>query len=62
MAKVINLRMARKRAERLRGENRANENRLSHGRPKFERDLEVARADKARRDLDQHRTKTGENR
>jgi hypothetical protein len=62
MAKVVNLRTARKRAEKRHAEKRAAENRLSHGRPKTERALDKARAAKARRDLDQHRIKTGESR
>jgi hypothetical protein len=60
MAEVVNLRTARKRAQRRHVEKRAAENRLSHGRSKPERDLAKALADKADRDLDQHRNKTGE--
>jgi len=57
MAEVVNLRTARKRAERQHSEKRAAENRLSHGRPKFERDLDAARAAKACRDLERNQAK-----
>jgi hypothetical protein len=60
MGDVLNLRMARKRAERRRDEAEAAANRVVHGRPKAERKLTAARSDKARRDLDQHRIGEGE--
>jgi hypothetical protein len=41
--------------KRDREARRAEENRLVHGRPKTERRLEKARAEKARRELDAHR-------
>jgi hypothetical protein len=57
MAEIVNLRTVRKSAGRQRAEKHAAENRLAHGRPKAERDLAQARADKASHDLDQHRIK-----
>ena len=60
MGELVNLRMARKKAKRERDKQRAHENRLSHGRPIAERRLSDARAEKAQRDLDQHRIGTGE--
>jgi hypothetical protein len=56
MAEIVNLRTARKRADRRQAEKRAAENRLSHGRSKSGRKLDDARAAKASRDLEQHRT------
>ena len=60
MAEIINLRKARKRADKRRVEKHAAENRFAYGRPKSERNVEAARRAKAHRDLDLHRTKTGE--
>ena len=60
MAEVINLRTARKRAKRERDAKRAVENRLAFGRPKAERRLEDARAEKLQRDLDAHRIEPGD--
>ena len=60
MGDVIKLRAARKQANRRRDEKRAAANRLLHGRSKAERDLDVARDTKARRDLDRHRVETGD--
>jgi hypothetical protein len=57
MAEVVNLRTARKRAERQQAEDSAAVNRLSHGRSRSERDLNEARGVKARNDLDLHRIK-----
>ncbi|MCL6284281.1 DUF4169 family protein [Ruegeria sp. 2012CJ41-6] len=54
MAKVINLRRARKTAERTAKKSRAEVNAARHGRSKAEKDLARARQDKARRDLDGH--------
>ncbi|MCC6888394.1 MAG: DUF4169 family protein [Hyphomicrobiales bacterium] len=62
MGDVINFRKAHKRAERLLREDRAAANRLKHGRSKAERILEAAREAKSRRDLDQHRVDTGDQR
>ena len=60
MADVINLRTARKRVHRRQAEKDAEKNRLAHGLPKSIRKLVEARRVKARRDLDLHRTRTGE--
>ena len=60
MGDVVNLRRARKRAERELGERKADANRLLHGRSKAERELEAKREEKARRDLDRHRVETGD--
>jgi hypothetical protein len=62
MAKVINLRIARKRATRLQDEQRAAERRAHFGRPKAELLLVKARGEKARRDVDDHRIGNGERR
>jgi hypothetical protein len=62
MAEVINLRTVRKRAKREEDAKRAAENRVTHGRPKAERQLEQARAEKRRRDLDAHRIEPGDGR
>ena len=62
MADVVNLRTARKRANRQREDLRASANRLAHGRPTAERKLDTARADKVSRDLDRHRIDTGDGR
>ena len=60
MADVINLRTARKRAQRQQVEKDAENNRLAHGRPKSERKLDEVRRAKANRDLDLHRITRGE--
>ena len=60
MTDVVNLRTARKRAQRQQAEKDAANNRLAHGRPKSERKVEVVRRDKASRDLDLHRIEMGE--
>ena len=62
MAKVINLRAARKRAARLQDEQRAAERRAQFGLPKAERLLAKARTEKARREVDDHRIGNGEGR
>jgi hypothetical protein len=62
MGEVINLRKARKSAERQRDQTLAAANRLKHGRSKPERKLESARAAKAHRDLDRHQVETGDER
>jgi hypothetical protein len=62
MGDLVNLRKARKQAERKRGELNAAANRLAHGRNKAERALEQAKNDKARRELDQRRIETGDKR
>jgi hypothetical protein len=60
MGELVRLRSIRKRAARHAKEVRAAENRLAFGRPKAERKLVEARADKARRELDACRIETGE--
>jgi hypothetical protein len=62
MAKVINLRAARKRAARLQEEQRAVERRAQFGRSKAERLVVKARGEKARREVDGHRIENGEGR
>jgi hypothetical protein len=62
MAKVINLRAARKRAARLQEEQRAAERRAQFGVPKAERLLVKARADKAQAAVEGHRIENGEGR
>jgi hypothetical protein len=55
MAELINLRNARRRAERAKKERNAEANRLAHGQPKHARALRKAEDGKAARDLDAHR-------
>ncbi len=55
MAEPVNLRTARKRAQRRQDERTAEVNRLAHGQPKHLRKLESARGAKAVRDLDRHK-------
>src|SRR5262245_32481068 len=55
MGDILNLRRARKSAQRRAAEQKAAANRLLHGRTKSERELEAARNSKERRDLDRHR-------
>ena len=62
MGDIVNLRGARKKAERQRDEQKAAANRLLHGRSKAERDRDAAQRTKARRELDRHRIKTGDER
>jgi hypothetical protein len=60
MAEIINLRIARKRADRQRSEKRAAAARISHGMSKADRMLAKAKTEKIRRELDEHRIETGE--
>jgi hypothetical protein len=62
MGDVVNLRRARKQAERNAAERKAAANRLLHGRSKAERKLDEARDAKSRRDLDGTRIETGDER
>jgi hypothetical protein len=62
MAELVNLRTARKRAQRRRDEARADANRLSHAQPKRLRKLKTAQQEKTNRDLDRHRIETGNDR
>ena len=60
MAGIVNLRTARKRAQRRQDDERARANGLAHGQPKAVRALEVARRSKASRDLDRHKIEPGD--
>jgi hypothetical protein len=62
MGDIINLRRARKKAERQAAERNAASNRLLHGRSKAERKLETLRDAEARRELDGHRIVTEDER
>jgi hypothetical protein len=62
MAELINLRTARKRAQRQEDEARADANRRSHGQPKHARRLREAQRAKADRDLEGHRIERGDGR
>ncbi|PSM17811.1 MULTISPECIES: DUF4169 family protein [Nitratireductor] len=55
MAEIVNLRLARKRAERAAREKRASENRARHGRTKTEKQTEARTERTARAALDGHR-------
>jgi hypothetical protein len=60
MAEIVNLRIARKRANRLLSEKRAAAARVSHGVSKADRMLTKANQEKSRHELDEHRIETGE--
>lgn len=60
MAELVNLRTARKRAQRQQDDRRADANRLAHGQPKHSRKLQAAQRTKASRDLDRHRIEGGD--
>jgi hypothetical protein len=55
MAELINLRNARRRAERAKKEREAEANRLAHGQPKHVRALREAETSKAARNLEGHK-------
>lgn len=55
MAEIVNLRTARKSRDRAKDRARAEENAARFGRTKAVRELEHARSEKARLDLDAHR-------
>jgi hypothetical protein len=55
MTKPINLNKARKARAKTENKARADANAVKFGRTKAEKTLDGARADKAARDLDQHR-------
>lgn len=55
MAELINLRQARKRAERRKKEDEAERNRRAHGEPKHSRKRRQAETEKSARDLAGHR-------
>jgi Domain of unknown function (DUF4169) len=60
MAEIINLRIARRRAERQLSGKRAAAARVSHGMSKADRMLAKANRDKIRRELEEHHIETGE--
>jgi hypothetical protein len=60
MAEIVNLRTARKRANRRCDEKRAAQARVSHGLTKADRALAKTERAKLRRELDEHRIETGE--
>jgi len=62
MGEIVNLRRARKQAERKLSEETAAANRLAYGRSKAERTLEQAKSERTHRELDQHRVETGDER
>jgi hypothetical protein len=55
MAELINLRLARKRAQRLKDEQRAENNRLVHGEPKASREQRRLEDERTERHVDAHR-------
>ena len=55
MAEIVNLRNARKAQQRAKARAEGDENAARFGRTKAQRELEQARADKARAELDAHR-------
>jgi Domain of unknown function (DUF4169) len=59
MAELINLRLARKRADRKEAEKTSAERRVAFGRTKQERELARATAEKRERALDGHRKSGG---
>lgn len=62
MADIVNLRLARKRAERDKASSRAADNRLAHGIPKKQRTDAAAEQEKLRQTLDSHRIEPGDHR
>lgn len=58
MAKVVNLRTAKKQAARKAARSQADANAAKFGRTKAERDLEKARAEQAAKALDAHKRET----
>jgi hypothetical protein len=62
MAEIVNLRTARKRAERSKAERHAAENRQARGASKRERADAVAKRDKLHQLLDGHRIEPGDRR
>ena len=55
MGEIVSLKLHRKRRARAERQERAAENRVQFGRTRAEKDLTVARNDKAAKDLDQHK-------
>jgi hypothetical protein len=62
MAEIVNLRMARKRANRSKAGQHAAEQRVANGASKSERSQATADRDKARLTLEQHRIERGDHR
>ncbi len=62
MAEIVNLRTARKRAERSKAESLAAENRQAHGAPKRDRAGADADQKKLNQMLDSHRIEPGDRR
>ena len=62
MAEIVNLRTARKRAERSKAESRAAENRQAHGASKRDRADAEADRNKLHQMLDSHRIEPGDRR
>lgn len=62
MAEIVNLRIARKRAERRRADSAAAKNRQAHGASKAQRAEAEAERDKLRKTLDRHRIEPGDRR
>jgi hypothetical protein len=60
MAEIVNLRAARKQADRAKKRVQADANAAKFGRTKAERERESAEAEKARQRLDAHRIGPGE--
>lgn len=56
MAEIIRLRAAKKQMDRAKKRAQADENAAKFGRTKAQKSLEAARAEKAARDLDGHRS------
>ncbi|WP_145105528.1 DUF4169 family protein [Cereibacter sediminicola] len=59
MAEIVNLRAKRKAAERDARRRKGDENAAKFGRTRVERDLQEARAEKARDHLDAHKRGPG---
>jgi Domain of unknown function (DUF4169) len=55
MAKIVNLRTAKKQAARQVARTQAGANAMKHGQTKADREAERVRAEKATRDLDSHK-------
>ena len=60
MAELVNLRTARKRANRRQDNEHAAANRLAHGRPAHQRKLAAAQQEQTARIHDQHRIDSGD--
>ncbi len=54
MAEIVNLRQRRKAADRAAARAKADQNAARHGRSRAEKELDRARTEKAKRDLDAH--------